>query len=85
MERSSSVTLLLMILWALVAPAQAESVTYYVPVAQDVVRAVNDDPGGSGPRIVDCQSKNSRDPLGCIIAAEKIKIGSKRRLASKKK
>lgn len=81
--------ILLMVMWALVAPANAESDTYYILGNRNVVKAINDDPEGFGPRIIDCQSKNSTDPVGCIIAAEKVKqekkqfAAKKRQLASK--
>ncbi len=65
----------------------AMGMTYYIVGDRDVVKVVNNDLEGSGPRIIDCQKNNNQDPIGCIIAAEKIKEERavlKKRLAPEK-
>ena len=78
--------ILLMILYALVPSANAET-TYYILGDRNVVRTYTPDPVGEDKIIyVDCKKLRSQDDvLGCIIAANYAKEKQLEKVASNKK
>lgn len=78
--------ILLMILYALVPSANAET-TYYILGDRNVVRTYTPDPVGEDKIVyVDCKKLQSQeDVLGCIIAANYAKEKQLEKVASNKK
>ncbi|HOD61885.1 MAG TPA: hypothetical protein PKG96_07250 [Bacilli bacterium] len=78
--------ILLMILYALVPSANAET-TYYILGDRNVVRTYTPDPVGEDKIVyVDCKKLRSQDDvLGCIIAANYAKEKQLEKVASNKK
>jgi uncharacterized membrane protein len=79
--------LLMMIMWALTLPAQAET-TYYILGDRSVVRTYTSDPGFGEDKIVyvDCEKLRSQDDvIGCIIAANYEREQQLEKAAAKKK
>ena len=78
--------ILLMILYALVPSANAET-TYYILGDRNVVRTYTPDPVGEDKIVyVDCKKLQSQeDVIGCIIAANYAKEKQLERAANKKR
>ena len=78
--------LLLLIMYALIPSAHAET-TYYILGDRNVVRTFSPDPVGEDRIVyVDCQKRQSTndDVIGCIIAANYYKESLKLKRASEK-
>jgi uncharacterized membrane protein len=79
--------LLMMIMWLLIEPAQAET-TYYILGDRSVVKTYTPDPGFGEDKIVyvDCEKLRSQDDIiGCIIAANYEREQRLEKVAAKKK
>lgn len=62
----------LALVMSLVGTAVAED-RIYILGDRDVVMVISAESAGQNPVIIDCQAKDSSDPIGCIIAFNDLK------------